>query len=139
MAVALECALEALRDCDEDAGMQGDEKAVEDAFCRWLASVGWRSDRQVDFVDVLATGPQGQRLFCEAKGSSPDIGTDCDVLYGQLLGRMTNANDPSIRFAAVIRDDPRSVRAVARVPAEVRGVLKIDIYAVALDGGVRQL
>ena len=71
--------------------------------------------------------------------NSPDIGIDCDVLYGQLLRRMTNANDPSIRFAAIIRDDPRSVRAVTRVPAEVRGVLKIDIYAVALDGRVRQL
>lgn len=119
--------------------MKGDEKAVEDAFCRWLTSVGWRADRQVEFVDVLATGPQGQRLFCEAKGSSPDIGIDCDVLYGQLLRRMKDPNDASIRFAAVIRDDPRSVRAVTRVPAEVRGVLKIDIYAVALDGRVRQL
>ena len=119
--------------------MKGDEKAVEDAFCRWLASMGWRTDRQVDFVDVLATGPQGQRLFCEAKGSSPDIGIDCDVLYGQLLRRMKNADDPSIRYASVIRDDPRSVRAVTRVPSEVRGVLKIDIYAVALDGRVRQL
>ena len=119
--------------------MKGDEKVVEDAFCRWLASVGWRTERQVDFVDVLATGPHGQRLYCEAKGSSPDIGIDCDVLYGQLLRRMTNAKDPSIRFVAVARDDPRSVRAVTRVPAEVRGVLKIDIYAVALDGRVRQL
>ena len=131
--------LEATRDCHEDAGMKGDEKAVEDAFCRWLASVGWRTDRQVDFVDVLATGPQGQRLFCEAKGSSPDIGIDCDVLFGQLLRRMKHADDPSIRYAAVIRDDPRSVRAVTRVPSEVRSVLKIDIYAVAVDGRVRQL
>lgn len=119
--------------------MKGDEKAVEDAFCRWLASVGWRTERQVDFVDVLATGPQGQRLYCEAKGSSPDIGTDCDVLYGQLLRRMTNTNRSAIRFAAVIRDDPRRVRAVTRVPVEVRGALKVDIYAVARDGRVRQL
>lgn len=119
--------------------MKGDEKAVEDAFCRWLASCGWRTERQVDYVDVLATGPQGQRLYCEAKGSSPDIGIDCDALCGQLLRRMAGVNDPSTRFAAVVRDDPRSVRAIMRVPAEVRSVLKIDLYAVALDGNVRQL
>jgi len=100
---------------------------------------GWRTDRQVDFVDVLATGPQGQRLYCEAKGGSPDIGIDCDVLYGQLLRRVKNANDPSVALPQSSEDDPRSVRAVTRVPAEVRGVLKIDIYAVALDGRVRQL
>ena len=100
--------------------MKGDETAVEDAFCSWLVSCGWQANRQVDYVDVLATGPQGQRLFCEAKGSSPDIGTDCDVLYGQLLRRMTVTNDPTVRFAAVVRDDARSGRAVTRVPAEVR-------------------
>lgn len=127
------------RGCREDDEMKGDETAVEDAFCSWLVSCGWQANRQVDYVDVLATGPQGQRLFCEAKGSSPDIGTDCDVLYGQLLRRMTVTNDPTVRFAAVVRDDARSGRAVTRVPAEVRAVLKIDIYAVAHDGGVRQL
>ena len=119
--------------------MRGDEKAVEDAFCRWLSSVGWRTERQVDFVDVVATGPQGQRLYCEVKGSSANIGVDSDVLYGQLLRRMQHSDDPSVRFAAVVRDDTRSVRAVSRVPRHVRALLKIDVYAVALDGTIRRL
>ena len=119
--------------------MKGDEAAVEDAFCRWLEFHGWRTDRQVAFVDIRATGPAGQILICEAKGSSPNIGIDCDVLYGQLLRRMDGGGDPWVRYAAVVRDDPRSVRAVTRVPVEVRSLLRVDIYAVSSTGAVRKL
>lgn len=87
----------------EDDEVKGDEGLVEDAFCRWLVSYGRQADRQADHVDVLATGPQGQRLLCELKGSTADIGTDCDVLYGQLLRRMIDMSDPTVRFAAVVR------------------------------------
>lgn len=119
--------------------MKGDEAAVEDAFCRWLESHGWGTERQVGFVDIRATGPAGEMLICEAKGSSPDIGIDCDVLYGQLLRRMTSRGNPWVRYAAVVRDDPRSVRAVTRVPAEVRSLLRVDLYAVSSTGAVRKL
>lgn len=81
----------------------------------------------------------GHCLYCEARGSSPDLGTDCDVPCGQLLRRMASLIDPLTRFAAGIRDHPRSVRAVMRLSAEVRSVLKIEHYAVVLDGCVRQL
>ena len=83
--------------------------------------------------------PKGQRVYCETKGSSAEIGTDCDILYGQLLRRMTDFHNPAVRFAAVVRDDARSVRAVTRVPSAVRALLKVDIYAVTNDGQVRQL
>ena len=60
--------------------MKGDEPVVEDVFCPWLESHGWKTERQVAFVDIKATGPAGQRVLWEAKGSSPTIGIHCDVL-----------------------------------------------------------
>lgn len=52
---------------------------------------------------------------------------------------MTGISDPRVRFAAAVRDDARSVRAVTRVPAEVRAMLKIEIYAVRNDSRVRHI
>lgn len=115
--------------------MRGDEERVVAAVCAWLRSHGWHVQTEVDHVDVLAT-KGGRSLYAEAKGSSSVIGTDIDTMYGQLLRRMRNSDDDTARFAAVVMDEPKSLRAVRRVPAHIRELLNIDIYTVSIDGHV---
>ncbi|MEU1691265.1 hypothetical protein [Streptomyces hirsutus] len=61
---------------------------------------------------------------------------DADIAYGQLLRRMTS-QDARTRYAFVVPSS--SVNAVERVPAHVRALLRIDVYEVTDEGGVRPL
>ncbi|MGH3864120.1 hypothetical protein [Actinokineospora sp.] len=108
------------------------------SFCEWLATNGWAVQTEVEQVDVVAER-QGVRLYAEAKGSTAAPGLDVNTAYGQLLARMPAQDDPTARYALVVRDEPRSVRAAVRVPARVLTLLRASIYAVAEDGSVREV
>ena len=41
--------------------MRGDEARVVAVFCRYLTSLGWTSQREVDFVEVKSTEPAQER------------------------------------------------------------------------------
>jgi hypothetical protein len=113
--------------------MRGDEARVVDAFCSWLASNDWEVQREVEFCDVRATRGT-QVMYAEAKGKTAAVGLDVDTMYGQLLRRMPPSEVGFAEFAVVV---PTSALAAAlRVPAWVRELLKIEIYAVDDDGGV---
>jgi hypothetical protein len=75
-----------------------------------------------------------ERLICEAKGRTSEKGIDADIAYGQLLRRMTS-REARIRYALVVPSS--SMKAVERVPAHVRALLRIDLYEVTDDGVVR--
>ncbi|WP_407110960.1 hypothetical protein ACE1N8_21340 [Streptomyces sp. DSM 116494] len=113
-----------------------DEDRVTDAFRTWLLGKGWTpvepGDRWTDLEAVRGE----ERLICEAKGRTREKGIDADIAYGQLLRRMTS-QDPRTRYALVVPSS--SVKAVERVPAHVRELLRIDVYEVTDDNGVRPL
>ncbi|WP_406725211.1 hypothetical protein WJ438_11860 [Streptomyces sp. GD-15H] len=77
-----------------------------------------------------------ERLICEAKGRTSEKGIDADIAYGQLLRRMTS-QDSRIRYALIVPSS--SVKAVERVPVQVRALLRIDVYEVTDENGVRPL
>ena len=112
--------------------MQGDERRVVAAFCAWLRERGWTVSTEIEFCDVVASRG-AERLFAEAKGRTAAIGLDVDTAYGQLLRRMPLEADDA-RFALVVPEE--ALQAVLRVPARVRQLLRLDIYAVAADGTV---
>lgn len=114
--------------------MKGDEQRVEDAFCKWLVERGWQVQRQVEYVDVLAVRAN-ERLYAEVKGRTSSPGLDVDTLYGQLLRRMPDELPSETRFAVVVPEE--TARAALRVPARVRSLLRIDLYAVSAEGQVR--
>jgi hypothetical protein len=114
--------------------LRGDEGRVVDAFCAWVEAHGWAIEREVSYVDVLATR-NGRRIFAEAKGRTTSPGLDVDTMYGQLLRRVPGEAIGRDTFAVVLPDV--AVRFAERVPAEVRQVLNIHIYGVAEDGTVR--
>ena len=105
------------------------------AFCDWLTHQGWTVTREVDFVDVLAERA-GERLLAEAKGRTASPGLDVDTMYGQLLRRMAPP-DEHVRYAVVVPDS--AMAAAARVPAHVRDLLRIDVYAVSEAGEISQV
>ncbi len=112
------------------------EAQVVDAFEAWLLSAGWRVQREVDHVDLLADHPDGRRLYVEAKGHTSSPGLDVDTLYGQLLRRM-RPDEPQVGYAVVV---PETVLGAAlRVPSEVRRRLRVDVYAVDETGRVRAI
>jgi hypothetical protein len=76
-----------------------------------------------------------ERLICEAKGRTSEKGIDADIAYGQLLRRMTSSH-PHTRYALVVPSS--SVKAVERVAAHVRKLLRIDVYEVTDDDVVRR-
>ena len=115
--------------------MRGDELRVVDAFCAWLASEGWTCEREVEFVDVLATRT-GERLYVEAKGRTAAIGLDVDTMYGQILRRMPIGAEDGSRFAVVVPTE--AVAAALRIPARVRELLRIEVYEVTLEGDVQR-
>lgn len=117
---------------------RGDEQVVVDAVCAWLRADGWTVRTEVHWVDVLAERG-GRTLMIEAKGSTSSPGLDIDTAFGQLLRRMQPIDDTMLRFGLAVRDEPRSVRAAQRIPARVLSLLRIDLYAVAEDGTVREL
>ncbi|MER6675154.1 hypothetical protein [Streptomyces sp. NPDC000983] len=113
-----------------------DEDRVTDAFRTWLLAEGWTpvdpTDRWTDLEAVRGR----ERLICEAKGRTREKGIDADIAYGQLLRRMTG-RDPHTRYALVVPSS--SVKAAERVPPEVRELLRIDLYEVTDEDGVRPL
>lgn len=112
--------------------MRGDEKRVVGAFVAWLQEEGWTTETEVSFVDVFARRGD-ERLYAEAKGRTTDPGLDADILYGQLLRRMTDP-DTGARYAVVV--PTTAVQAALRVPAWVRQRLSIDVYKVDDAGQV---
>lgn len=78
-----------------EALMRGDETRVVEAFCKHLQNDGWDVQREVQFVDVMATRGS-QTLYAEAKGRTSSIGLDVDTLYGQLLRRLPDEAASSV-------------------------------------------
>lgn len=117
--------------------MRGDEQRVVDAFCSYLRAEGWDVETGVEWVD--AVGRRGEEtIYAEVKGrAGPDTGTALDILYGQLLRRMEAEKVPGVRYAVVVPDD--AITKAQRVPAWVRDRLRVDLYAVSVDGGVSTL
>lgn len=114
--------------------MIGDEARVVEAFARWLTDQGWRTQLEVEFVDVLGERG-GRRVYVEAKGRTKATGLDVDTLYGQLLRRMPPDDIGGGIFAVVVPES--AVKAAERVPARVRKLLGIQIYGVDESGAVR--
>ncbi|MFF3713963.1 hypothetical protein [Streptomyces phaeochromogenes] len=115
---------------------ESDEDRVTDAFRTWLLAQGWTSVTPTDpWTDIEAVRG-GERLICEAKRRTSEPGTDADIAYGQLLRRMTN-EAPDIRYGLIVPSS--SVKAVERVPAHVRRLLRIDVYKVTDDDRVLHL
>lgn len=116
----------------------GDEDRVIRAFCSYLVSEGWQDvAREIAFVDVEATR-DGTRLRAEVKGETAgNKRKNVDSLYGQLLRRMQQEDDPSVRYALVV---PASSRVAALdVPTRVRKQLRITVYVVEKDGTVSEV
>lgn len=113
--------------------MRGDEDRIILAFCRWLESEGWMTEREVAFVDVLATRG-GDRMYVEAKGRTASPGLDVDTMYGQLLRRMPEDEVGDAAFAVVVPDT--ALKAARRVPRRIRDLLRIRIYGVTEDGTI---
>src|SRR4051794_11543624 len=113
------------------------EALVIEAFADWLEREGWRVSRGVDFCDVAATRGD-ERLFAEAKGLTSDSGLDVDTAYGQLLRRMPleAVEADEAKFALVVPEE--CLQAALRVPARVRELLGIEVFAVDKDGAVRR-
>jgi hypothetical protein len=120
-------------DCVTMVLVRGDEERVVVAFCDWLAAEGWSTQREVEFVDVLATRGD-EVMYVEAKGRTTDPGLDIDTMYGQLLRRMPGVEVGSVIFAVVVPDT--ALRAANRVPERVRQLLRIRVYGVTEDGSV---
>ena len=112
--------------------------SLQAAFTRWLAADGWtvKTYPADQWLDVYAERGR-ERLLAEVKGKTSEPGIDADIAYGQLLRRMPANEDLTARFALVVPDWPRSVRAAARVPARVRALLRVTLYAVDDAGTVR--
>jgi hypothetical protein len=102
------------------------EADVQAAFMRWLAADGWtvKTYPADQWLDVYAERRR-ERLLAEVKGKTSEPGIDADIAYGQLL------------FALAVPGWPRSVRAAARVPARVRALLRVTLYAVDDAGTTR--
>ena len=105
--------------------MRGDERRVVDAFATYLEAQGWRVEREVEYVDLLATRGN-EKLYVEAKGRvGASTGLDVDTMFGQLLRRM---KDENARYAVVLPSE--AIDAANRVPERIRALLRIDIYEV---------
>ena len=80
----------------------------------------------------------GQWLRAEAKSHTGDsAGLDVDTEFGQLLRRIGNADDPSVRYAIVV--PPASLSKVVRVSPRIHNLLRIDVYSVDANTGAVQL
>ncbi|MFD5738591.1 hypothetical protein ACFXJM_05910 [Streptomyces massasporeus] len=113
-----------------------DEDRVTDAFRAWLLAEGWTPVEPTDRWTDLEAVRGAERLICEAKGRTSEQGIDADIAYGQLLRRMTS-RDVRTRYALVVPSS--SVKAVERVPAHVRDLLRIDVYEVTDGNALRRL
>lgn len=109
--------------------MRSDEARVIAAFERHLINDGWTVTREVEFCDLVAERDR-RRLFVEAKGRTAAPGLDVDTMYGQILRRMPlDADDTSHHFAVVVPTGAAK-KAELRVPARVRQLLRIAVYAI---------
>jgi hypothetical protein len=92
------------------------------AFTAWLEREGWLVGPGADkWLDVYATR-DGERLCAEAKGVTKDNGVSADILWGQILRRMTELDAPGVRYALVL---PESIKSqVLRVPRVARAGLR---------------
>ncbi|MFF7472518.1 hypothetical protein [Streptomyces sp. NPDC008092] len=115
---------------------RSDEDRVTDAFRTWLLAEGWTPVDPTDRWTDLEAVRGDERLVCEAKGRTSEKGIDADIAYGQLLRRMTS-QDPRTRYALVVPSS--SVKAVERVPAHVRELLRIEVYEVTDGNAVRRM
>lgn len=110
----------------------GSEAPVEAAFKRWLEESGWTiTSEPGSWADVIAERG-GERLVGEVKGYTAATGLDVDTMFGQLLRRMTPG--AATTWAVVV--PTRSLRAVLRVPLEVRTTLGIRVFEVRDDDEV---
>lgn len=106
-------------------------------FVAWLEREGWSVGPGPDkWVDVYATRGD-ERLYAEAKGVTKDNGASADILWGQILRRMTELGTPGVRYALVM---PESIKShVLRVPVVVRQALGIELFVVTESNEVRIL
>ncbi|MGC5004780.1 hypothetical protein [Streptomyces sp. DT203] len=105
-----------------------DEDRVVGAFRHWLVAEGWTPVAPTDqWTDIEAVRGD-ERLIGEAKGRTKEKGVDADIAYGQLLRRMAD-HSPATRFALIVPTS--SVWHAERVPAQVRRLLRIDLYEVS--------
>ena len=107
------------------------EDQVVAAYCAHLSAAGWDVRTEVDGADVVATRA-GETVIAEAKGHTAAPGLDVDTMFGQMLRRMSDAEQTS--YAVVV---PRSlVDHVRRVAPAVRASLRVTVFAVDDDGSV---
>jgi hypothetical protein len=119
-----------------DSRIERDEERVIHAFCNWLTADDWIVNREVEFVDVVAERA-GERLFAEVKGETAGPARrNVDILYGQLLRRMTQDERLSDRYAVVV--PVTSLEAALKVPARIRALMRIQIFVVDQLGDVTE-
>lgn len=106
---------------------KGSEAVVERAFKNWLVATGWRLiDDSGSFANVIAERDD-ERLIGEVKGyNAANTGLDVDTMYGQILRRMEP--DAATTWAVIV--PTRSLKAVLRVPIDVRRLLGIRVFEV---------
>jgi hypothetical protein len=106
-------------------------------FTTWLENDGWVVSSGPDkWLDIYATR-EGERLYAEVKGWTKDNGASADILWGQILRRMTDLGAPGVRYALVA---PRSIMSyVLRVPSVVRERLGIELFAINEGGCVNPI
>jgi hypothetical protein len=106
-------------------------------FTAWLERDGWAVGPGPDkWVDVYAARGD-ERLYAEAKGVTKDDGASADILWGQILRRMTELGTAGVRYALVV---PESIKShVLRVPVVVRQRLGVELFLVTESGRVDPL
>ena len=123
----------------EDQKAAWDETRVVGVFRAWLEEQGWTVQIETDFLDLLATRDD-ERLLVEAKGRTTGRpGSSVDLLYGQILRRMSveELGNQNVRFGLVAPE--RLEPALLRVPSGIRDALKIDLFVVTDDDRVRRV
>ncbi|MEU6164889.1 hypothetical protein [Streptomyces tanashiensis] len=103
--------------------------------------MGTREDSDEAYAVRLCNRVLGETALTQHKfdwllGDPSENGIDADIAYGQLLRRMTS-EALHTRYALVVPS--ASVKAVERVPAHVRRLLRIDLYEVTDGNTVHQL
>jgi len=116
--------------------MRGDEKRVVEAFKRHLETDGWSVTLEEDSIDLVARRG-GETLIVEAKGRTTAPSTDVDTLYGQLLRGMDRGLDESMQYVVLVPSE--FVATALRVPASVRQLLRIRVFAVDERGVVTEV
>lgn len=110
------------------------EAEVQAAFVAALHERGWDvMTENADYTDVIARRGTDV-LIAEVKGETRSVGTDVDTAYGQLLRRMTDRGDASVRYALVV--PAAAAPAALRVSKEVRAALAIDVWQVTSSGAI---